>query len=62
MCTTICGDGKWVPLTEGCDDGNNNSGDGCSSTCHIETGFYCTGNDPSSCVSHCGDGIVASNE
>ena len=31
------GDGVRVP-SEGCDDGNTFSGDGCSSTCNIETG------------------------
>jgi cysteine-rich repeat protein len=28
--------------SEQCDDGNTLSGDGCSTTCQIETGFYCT--------------------
>ena len=36
-----CGDTYlWVGV-EGCDDGNLNSGDGCSSTCVIETGACC---------------------
>jgi len=34
--TTGCGDGV-VACGEECDDGNTVSGDGCSSTCHIET-------------------------
>ena len=55
-----CGDGIIAP-SEACDDGNAASGDGCSSTCRIETGFQCTG-APSVCTSTCGDGILASNE
>ncbi len=37
-----CGDGtlqKWA--NEGCDDGNNDAGDGCSSSCSVEHAFYC---------------------
>ena len=34
-CKPICGDGK-VYSTESCDDGNNDNGDGCSSTCNVE--------------------------
>lgn len=39
-----CGDGKIitnVDTDEACDDGNTNNGDGCSSTCQIETGWAC---------------------
>ena len=28
---------------EGCDDGNTEDGDGCSSECTVEKGFYCVG-------------------
>eukprot|EP00999_Lentomonas_sp_LEN2_P000337 NODE_1338_length_899_cov_224.247409_g1292_i0.p2 GENE.NODE_1338_length_899_cov_224.247409_g1292_i0~~NODE_1338_length_899_cov_224.247409_g1292_i0.p2 ORF type:complete len:204 (+),score=41.17 NODE_1338_length_899_cov_224.247409_g1292_i0:81-692(+) len=28
---------------EGCDDGNNNNGDGCNNNCQVENGFSCTG-------------------
>ncbi len=39
-----CGDGKRESSnTEGCDDGNANSGDGCSS-CVVDSGFVCTEN------------------
>lgn len=31
--------------TTGCDDGNTFDGDGCSSTCQIQTGFNCTYNN-----------------
>src|SRR6185369_8164394 len=55
-----CGDDIVAP-SEPCDDGNATSGDGCSATCTIETGFQCTG-APSACTSRCGDGMVASNE
>lgn len=45
MCTFFndCGDGKRTH-EEGCDDGNTNDGDGCSSACIKETGFLCTEN------------------
>ena len=29
---------------EGCDDLNKINGDGCSSTCQIENGYYCSFN------------------
>ena len=32
----FCGDGKLDPQ-EQCDDGNNNTNDGCSTTCRIPT-------------------------
>jgi cysteine-rich repeat protein len=36
-CTTnVCGDGFFNFITEQCDDGNMNDGDGCSSTCLSE--------------------------
>lgn len=52
-----CGDGI-INAGESCDDNNISSGDGCSSTCQVETGFSCSGS-PSVCTSTCGDGIVA---
>lgn len=55
-----CGDGV-VWNGEACDDGNTESGDGCSSDCVMEHGFTCEG-EPSACVSHCGDGLKASDE
>jgi len=39
-CTSSCGDG--VVLEEECDDGNKESGDGCSSDCVKEAGYVCT--------------------
>jgi cysteine-rich repeat protein len=38
----VCGDGAADP-PETCDDGNADSGDGCSATCAPEPGFTCTG-------------------
>lgn len=39
-CTSVCGDGQRFS-NEGCDDGNLLDGDGCSSTCTLESGFDC---------------------
>ena len=62
-CNQICGDGIEFPLyfpwTDYCDDENLLNGDGCSSTCHVETGFTCSGGSPTSedvCKEICGDG------
>ena len=44
-CTEICGDGKDF-YNYACDDGNNVGGDGCSSTCTIETGWDCGYGNP----------------
>ena len=56
----VCGDGV-VAHPEGCDDGNDESGDGCSGECLAEHGFVCPGT-PGACVSVCGDGVVAADE
>jgi len=40
-CSHACGDGNKDP-DEQCDDGNQVSGDGCSSACKTEDGFLCT--------------------
>ena len=39
-CATSCGNGN-IETGEDCDDGNRVGGDGCSSTCKIESGFSC---------------------
>jgi sulfatase modifying factor 1 len=44
-----CGDGDLV-TSEACDDGNNASGDGCSSQCKVERGWVCTSVSPSHCT------------
>lgn len=36
----VCGDGV-LDLLEMCDDGNSVNGDGCSSSCQVESGFAC---------------------
>lgn len=41
VCQDICGDGKLYTLA--CDDGNTVDGDGCSSTCSVETDYTCVG-------------------
>lgn len=43
----ICGDGVTAG-SEACDDHNTTSGDGCSATCVMESGFTCAGS-PSVC-------------
>lgn len=55
-----CGDGM-IEATETCDDGGTANGNGCSSTCAVETGFQCTGS-PSTCTPICGDGMIKGNE
>ncbi|MFD2167161.1 M4 family metallopeptidase [Thalassotalea euphylliae] len=37
----ICGDGE-LNAAEMCDDGNQVSGDGCSASCQVESGFSCS--------------------
>lgn len=41
-CSRNCGD-NYVLSVQGCDDGNLISGDGCSSTCLVETNWRCVG-------------------
>jgi cysteine-rich repeat protein len=60
MCAPICGDGQLLGA-EACDDNDTDSGDGCSATCTIETGFTCAG-APSVCTAICGDGLVLGAE
>jgi cysteine-rich repeat protein len=43
-----CGDG-WLDTAEGCDDGDNDPGDGCGTDCLVEDGWDCTGS-PSVCT------------
>ena len=66
-----CGD-KLITHDETCDDGNNISGDGCSSDCQIEKGYTCPGigspdlgkpcEPTPSFVSNCGNGVVDADE
>jgi len=55
-----CGNGI-VERGETCDDGNLASGDGCSNTCAVESGYGCTG-APSTCSLLCGNGVVDTGE
>lgn len=41
VCEEVCGDGRTLFLD--CDDGNVESGDGCSADCKMEADFVCTG-------------------
>ncbi|CAD8102266.1 unnamed protein product [Paramecium sonneborni] len=41
LCFSKCGD-YIATAFEQCDDGNDFNGDGCSSNCQIEDGYYCT--------------------
>ncbi len=54
----VCGDGV-VAGNEQCDDHNTDSGDGCSSSCAVETGYTCT-TPGQLCtrLAYCGNGIV----
>ena len=45
--TPLCGNGL-IEGSEACDDRNTNNGDGCSSSCQIESGYVCRG-EPSQC-------------
>ncbi len=68
MCTTsfggspegVCGNGR-IDEDEECDDGNSQSGDGCSPECRVEEGWACVGG-PSRCTSLCGDGRMLGEE
>ncbi|CDW87712.1 lipoprotein [Stylonychia lemnae] len=69
VCTEKCGDGKNLKtagVTQ-CDDSNNVSGDGCSTSCTKEDGWTCSGGSkttPDVCTQICGDGLnlVNSNQ
>lgn len=57
----VCGDGI-IETGETCDDGNDVSGDGCSSTCQVEAGWSCPTPDAACVAAKCGDGIIAGSE
>ncbi|MCP3105420.1 FG-GAP-like repeat-containing protein [Myxococcus sp. K15C18031901] len=58
----VCGDGVLSGF-EVCDDGNQLSGDGCSSVCQLEPGYTCTG-QPTVCtdIDECAAGTDNCNE
>ncbi len=57
----VCGDGVVDAVNETCDVGTPVANDGCSDTCQAESGYTCTG-APSTCVTTCGDGVIAGSE
>lgn len=65
---TVCGadNGVGTPVVErgeGCDDGNDIAGDGCSPTCQIEPEFtHSDAGTPSLTTASCGDGFKTSSE
>jgi cysteine-rich repeat protein len=66
-CAYVCGDGIVLPEEfeqDTCDDGNTEVGDGCSDECTVECGFHCSldGDDKSTCVTACGDGVQTEDE
>lgn len=57
ICKTVrCGDGT-VNTGEECDDGGVLDGDGCSSSCTVESGYLCAGT-PSVCVASPDSGVA----
>jgi len=65
MCRPKCGDGRRFP-TERCDDGNSQSGDGCSAACLVEKTWTCSGGSASgkvrSLCEKCGNGVKRQGE
>lgn len=57
---SVCGNGD-LETTEECDDGNTTNGDGCSSTCTIETTEEC-GNGILEAGEECDDGNTANGD
>ncbi|MBI3783798.1 MAG: DUF4215 domain-containing protein [Deltaproteobacteria bacterium] len=56
----LCGNGH-LDSGETCDDGNATANDGCSATCHTESGWQCT-TPGAACSFVCGNSIVNSSE
>jgi MYXO-CTERM domain-containing protein len=56
----VCGDGN-IDAGETCDDNNTANSDGCDSSCHVESGWECSGT-PSSCNLICGNGTIDTGE
>ena len=64
QCTSVCGDGLTAVGLQVCDDGNLIDGDGCSSTCLIQSDHNCyvLPTFLSKCYLLCGDGIKGATE
>ena len=57
----VCGNGS-ISGTEGCDDGDTDSNDGCSSQCNVEPGWSCSGATclcQANCPLNCAPGAAA---
>ena len=57
-------DGLLVSWAENCDDNNTLSGDGCDSSCEVESGYACAGGSLSasdSCSTICGGAVMEPN-
>ncbi|MFT3922787.1 MAG: DUF4215 domain-containing protein [Myxococcales bacterium] len=58
-----CGDGLLNVAGETCDDGNGESGDGCTANCMLEANFVCfEPGTPCESTVECGDGKVTGDE
>jgi len=55
-----CGNGV-IEFGETCDDNNTGPSDGCDASCHVQTGYSCTGT-PSVCTALCGNGVLDPGE
>jgi len=51
-CASVCGNGIREG-SEGCDDGDTSSGDGCSNLCVVESGWTCNTATPNVCTQSC---------
>jgi cysteine-rich repeat protein len=63
---SVCGNGT-KEGTEACDDGDTDSGDGCSNLCDVENGYQCNTESPNVCTqividAICGNGIKQGTE
>ena len=59
-CNSVCGNST-IDEDETCDDGDATAGDGCSASCLVESGWTCSGAEPSVCQL-CGNGIIEGTE
>jgi fibro-slime domain-containing protein len=62
MPQNTCGNGA-LDGTEQCDDGNGESGDGCSKICQVESNYDCPkAGQPCKNLAACGNGVLTSDE
>src|SRR5207342_2703172 len=56
----LCGNNTLNLPDETCDDGNQQSGDGCSANCQTETDWICPEpGQPCTSTVKCGDGVIS---